>query len=121
MLQTYQWNAGRWDTKPDVAVCVPPNLYSPSKNYLAAMQPDGNLVIYQQTAVWDTKTSRQGKGPFCMRLQTDGNLGLYDSTNKPSWYSNSYGRGQGPYSVALQNNGSFQIIDCLKTVIWSSS
>ena len=102
-------------------VCAEPNMISPSYTYIAAMQPDGNLVIYQQTAVWDTKTSRQGKGPFCMRLQTDGNLGLYDSTNKPSWYSNSYGRGKGPYSVALQNNGSFQIIDCLKTVIWSSS
>ena len=128
MLQTYQWNAGRWNTKPDVAVCVPPNLYSPSNDYLAAMQPDGNLVVYKQSdAVFDTKftkfgtrSNEIGQGPYCLRIQPDGNLVLYDSTGKGMWYANSYNRGKGPYKLNMQIDGNLVLYDSNSKAIWNS-
>jgi hypothetical protein len=128
MSQTYQWNAGRWNTKPDVSVCVLPNLFSPSKNYLAAMQPDGNLVVYKQSdVVFDTKTTtfgarsnEIGTGPYCLSIQPDGNLVLRDSTGKGMWYANSYKRGKGPYKLNMQIDGNLVLYDSNSQAIWSS-
>ena len=74
-----------------------------------------NKCVFQipYVDVWSSNTSGKGKGPFCLRLQTDGNLGVIDSTNTATWYSNSYNRGQGPYSLNLV------IKDSQQHAIWS--
>ena len=128
MSQTYQWNAGRWNTKPDVSICAPPNLYSPSNNYLAAMQPDGNLVVYKLSdsvfatkfTKFGTRSNEIGTGPYCLRIQPDGNLVLYDSTGKGMWYANSYKRGKGPYKLTMQIDGNLVLYDSNSKAIWNS-
>jgi hypothetical protein len=104
-------------------ICIDYILTSPSNTYYAIMQGDGNLVVYNNSigtsAVWSSNTSGKGKGPFCLRLQTDGNLGIIDSTNTATWYSNSYNRGQGPYSLIMQDDANLVIKDSQQHAIWS--
>jgi hypothetical protein len=70
------------------------SLISPSGQYKAKMQFDGNFVIYNGnqetgTAVWATSTSGNYLAHFT--LQTDGNLIVFSSTGAVSWASNAYG------------------------------
>ena len=70
--------------------------------------------------VWNTGTSGKGTGPFCLRIQSDGNLGLYDSTGKATWYANSYKQGKGPYRLNLQDSGELVLLDSNNQKTWGS-
>ena len=63
-----------------------------NSKYQAAMQSDGNLVVYtvpSGNVIWSSGTSGQGTGPYRFNYQSDGNLVVYDSTGKPLWDSKS--------------------------------
>jgi hypothetical protein len=53
------------------------------------MQGDGNLVLYDSadTALWDSKTSGKGTGPYRAVMQDDCNFVVYDSTGSATWSS----------------------------------
>ncbi|MER5762105.1 hypothetical protein [Streptomyces sp. NPDC002082] len=68
--------------------------------YLAAMQGDGNFVLYNadhRTPYWATNTQR-APGQFTAAIQTDGNFVVYtgppDALRNPIWASNTVA-GQG--------------------------
>ena len=66
------------------------SMQSDNKLHTLIMQPDGNVVLYDQRnqPLWATNTGgRITPGRFIM--QTDGNLVLYDSNGKPRWASNT--------------------------------
>ena len=88
-------------------------LFSPSGNFFAVLQPDGNFVEYQEsglgrTAVWSTATA--GRGSSSVVLQSDGNLVLYPASGPAVWSS----------STALSSHDSLQMQDDGNLVVYSS-
>src|ERR1700730_5054136 len=76
---------------PGQALAPGQSMQSDNKLHTLVMQPDGNVVLYNQRsqAIWATNTGGLiTPGKFTM--QTDGNLVLYDSNGKPRWASNTY-------------------------------
>lgn len=53
--------------------------------------------------------------------QTDGNLVIYDSTNKPVWASNTSGKGVGPYKSVMQSDGNYVLYDSTGKPLWASN
>ncbi len=56
--------------------------------YIAKMQSDGNFVIYNSdSSLWSTKTNGYGNGTNILKLNNNGNLAIYDSTqcNNEYW------------------------------------
>ncbi|XP_074586921.1 uncharacterized protein LOC141842827 [Curcuma longa] len=80
-------------------------------DYTFIMQSDCNLVLYDKgRAVWASKTN--GRGPNCvLRLRTDGNLVVYDGSNKLVWASNT-GGSRGYYILVLQRDRNVVIYGC---------
>ncbi len=59
----------------------------------AIMQPDGNLVVYDQTRkpLWSSATN--GSGSSILKLQNDGNLVIYQSgATNATWASDTPGK-----------------------------
>jgi len=56
------------------------------------MQPDGNLVLYDQNKkpLWNSST--WGKGASRLVMQDDGNLVVYSASGAPTWYTNTVGQ-----------------------------
>jgi hypothetical protein len=82
--------------------------------FIAAMQTDGNFVIYGSgKALWATHTA--GANAYAT-MQTDGNFVIYSSTNAPLWSSRSYGPGS---NLVLQNDGNLVIYNPHGRAIWS--
>ena len=80
---------------------------SPDGSHIAVVQSDGNVVVYNTTtgaALWATGTNGASL-PVTFTYQKDGNLVLYDSTNKALWASGTNGKPSD--SVAMQNDGNF--------------
>jgi hypothetical protein len=72
-------------------------------SYNLTMQRDCNLVLYDNgRAEWSTGTDNRGSGCF-VRMQTDGNLVLYDGSERVLWASNT-DREQGNYVLILQRD-----------------
>jgi len=55
-----------------------------------AMQPDGNLVIYdhQRQALWNSGTG--GNRGAVLSVQDDGNVVIYSSDRRPLWHTATY-------------------------------
>lgn len=67
------------------------SVQSDNKLHTLIMQPDGNVVLYNQysQSIWATNTGGLiTPGKFIM--QTDGNLVLYDSDGNSRWASNTW-------------------------------
>lgn len=67
------------------------------KNYTdctVCVQPDGNVVVYDQSnaPLWSSGTNGRGGGNVRLVMQDDGNLVLYDMNNSPLWSTNTAGR-----------------------------
>jgi hypothetical protein len=66
-------------------------IISANKNYLATLREDGNFIVYvsshfvNSNIVWQTNTGGNGKGPYRLTAQEDGDIVVYDSTNHPLW------------------------------------
>ncbi len=91
------------------------------------MQVDGNLVLYRSrdfvssTAVWASGTNGKGSAPFRLTMQADGNLVIYDSTNKETWASGTNGKGVGPYRLVMQNDLNCVIYDSNNRAKWTTT
>ena len=102
------------------SVC-PSKLTSPSGACVAVTQDDGNYVVYESgTAIWDSKTTGQGTGPYRTDMQNDGNLVLYDSKDTALWDSKTYDRGTGPYRAIMQDDCNLVVYDSAGSPTWSS-
>jgi hypothetical protein len=79
-------------------------LQTPARNFTAAFQTDGNLVIYDRNwrALWHTGTS--GNPNSRLTKQTDGNLVIYDRNWRALWHTGTYR--SGPNFLALQEDGN---------------
>jgi hypothetical protein len=108
------------DTCVSGSVC-PSKLTSTSGTCVAITQDDGNYVVYESgTAIWDSKTTGQGTGPYRTDMQNDGNLVLYDSKDTALWDSKTWGRGTGPYKAIMQDDCNLVIYDSTGSAMWSS-
>jgi hypothetical protein len=69
-------------------------LLSPSGQYMAKMQADGNFVVYNGNQETGTPIWAANTGPVnfaYLKFQTDGNLVVYNSAGGALWGSNAYG------------------------------
>ncbi|PKU68030.1 Mannose-specific lectin [Dendrobium catenatum] len=67
------------------------------------IQSDCNLVLYEfGNPLWSSGTNGQGLGCY-VTLQSDGNLVIYDQSNKAIWASNTNGE-TGNYLLILQKD-----------------
>ena len=82
-------------------------LTSPSGRFRAAMQGNGNFVVYDgDSAKWSTVTA--GTGANRLVMQGDGNLVLY-AGNTPKWTSNTAGTGS--TRLVLQDDGNLVLYE----------
>jgi len=58
--------------------------------------------------------------PYSLRMQTDGNLVIYDGKNAKVWSTSTNGRGVGPFRLVLQDSGILSVFDAKDTVTWTS-
>ncbi|MEU3911054.1 hypothetical protein [Streptomyces sp. NPDC029721] len=89
------------------------------QNYELAMQEDGNLVIYNNTAtpIWSSNTWNHSGSTFT--FQTDGNLVVYAAGGGPAlWSSGTWGN---PGStLAFQQDGNLVIYNSSHQAIWAT-
>jgi hypothetical protein len=98
---------------------LPPgaSIRSPDGHYRVVMQGDGNLVEYVGSrALWHTNTD--GHPGAVARMQSDGNLVVYDTNMTALWSAGTGGR-TGTFRADLQNDANF-IVYSGSTAIWSS-
>ena len=74
------------------------SIWSSCATFEARMQGDGNFVVYKHvdgetTAIWASNTNGKGEGPYCLKMQEDNNLVVYDSNGSPTWASNTMCKG----------------------------
>jgi len=79
-------------------------LWSPSHQYYASFQTDGNLVVYGPTgaATWNSGT--YGQGGTELRMQTDGNLVIYTPSVSAVWSTATWNSGSSNRLV-MQDDG----------------
>jgi len=93
-------------------------LRSPNGEYRAAMQADGNFVVYHhQRALWASNTVHSG-GHFWLINQTDGNVVVYDKDDKALWATGTNGKTTHSRLV-IQNDGNL-VLYSDSTAIWAS-
>lgn len=84
--------------------------------FTLSMQTDSNLVLYEgDTALWNTGTV--GQHVAFMIMQADGNLVLYNTSEKAVWSSGT--PGYETASLAIQNDGNL-VIYYKSRAIWNS-
>ncbi len=94
----------------------PQTLSSGTGQYVAAMQSDGNFVVYGDgRALWSSGTG--GNPRARLVLQDDGNLVLYAVGGQALW--NSRTAGHSSPSLQLQNDGAL-VVSSGSTPLWSS-
>ncbi|MDD5632902.1 MAG: hypothetical protein PHI13_12870 [Methylococcales bacterium] len=84
-------------------------LISDSGRYHLILQPDGNLVIYNEPEHeprW--KTDPRGNDVSYVEIQTDGNLVMYTDDRQARWASDSVGS-IGNYILGMQSDGNLVI------------
>ena len=101
---------------------------STDQEYVLIAQSDGNLVLYEVIGqpptpngsfvgkpLWATQTN--GKSAATFKVQTDGNLVVYDKSNKALWASNTAGKI--PVYLAIQTDGNLVLY--IATAAWASN
>ncbi|NCU30781.1 hypothetical protein EOM57_03160 [Candidatus Saccharibacteria bacterium] len=87
------------------------------RKYQLTLQPDGNLVLYNNSKpIWSTMTIGNNPAKY-LQLQPDGNLVLYDKNNLPLWSSKTEGNGES--MLIVQNDGNV-VLYKNNTPTWSS-
>ena len=100
----------------------PNELYSDTNACFAAMQQDGNLVIYKGAALWASNTVGFGAGaPYKWWMQANGNVVAHDRNGTPVWATNTNGLGAGaPYRLDMGDECALVVYDKNDAVIWTS-
>jgi cell wall-associated NlpC family hydrolase len=94
------------------------SLWSGPNGYWAAMQSDGNFVIYNSSnghEVWDSGTSVPGSR---ITMQGDGNLVIYDPAGTALWSSDTAGNYN--VSATMQSDSDFVLYGPTSRPLWSS-
>ncbi|HSW85480.1 MAG TPA: bulb-type lectin domain-containing protein [Candidatus Saccharimonadales bacterium] len=98
------------------------SLYSSDWSHQLILQPDGNLVLYNNSGgghqyIWQSNTYGRSAGHLIM--QPDGNLVLYDASGAYDWQSNTYGSGSNNYLV-VQPDGNMVVYKGAGGWAWQS-
>jgi hypothetical protein len=59
-------------------------------------------------------------GAVYLKMQSDGNLVLYNDGKKALWSSGTYGRGVAPYRTIMQDDGNLVLYDAKSSPLWHS-
>jgi hypothetical protein len=112
-------------------------LLSQNSKYAAAMQSDGNFVIYAEgVAIWSTQTQNRQRAPYRLAVQPDGNLVIYGSSDQDvslggygvcpagsacvaTWFTGPRG-GSAPYTLTMQDDGNLVMYDSTSRAVWAS-
>jgi len=103
-------------------------LISPSGNFVAIQQSDGNLCTYEAKngvyvggQTW-CSNAHPGNGSYQLIMQTDGNVCVYNkgTTTDSIWCSMSNGRGTGPWRLVMQDDGNLVEYDATNNAVWST-
>jgi len=101
-------------------------LMSLNEKFKAAMQPDGNFVIYNKgneasSAVWSTHTYNRGRAPYRLVMHSNGRLVVYDAKEEALWTMKSTEKAGGPGQyLVIENDGSLSVYDQSDKKLWSS-
>ena len=88
-------------------------------SFMAAMQPDGNLVVYRGAiALWNSKTN--GNPGAKATLQIDGNFVIYKANGAPAWASGTL-RPHGATRLTMQGDGNLVLFDYDGVALWSTN
>jgi uncharacterized protein YjdB len=101
-------------------------LLSPSGEFQAYMQHDGNFVIYNVSimpykALWASNTVNRSETGRYFFFQNDGNLVVYSTTRTPHppvWSPNIHGRGA--ERLVMQNDGNLVAYTSQGVAVWDS-
>ncbi|MFT4263652.1 MAG: hypothetical protein QM572_09750 [Nocardioides sp.] len=91
---------------------------SPNGTFELVLEPDGNLVLYDNQTrahVWESHTTTG----TTLLMQSDGNLVLYDSAGKAPWATGSNSPTANKF--LLRNDGTLQVVDPTGKALWSSA
>lgn len=93
------------------------HLQTPDRKLRLVFQNDSNLVLYSNgKATWDSGTV--GKPGAVVRMQSDGNLVLYDAAGKALWFTET---SRNPNAqLRIQQDGNLVIYNDQDLAIWSS-
>jgi len=103
-------------------------LLSSSGQFQAVMNTNGNFVLYELQygpvliQTWSSNITHVGKGPFKLKMKSDGNLVIYDTdTNKSAWSSITAGKGSGWFKLWIRNDGNLVIDDGDWNQTWATN
>ena len=117
---TYQRPAGASDSLlKDKSLGKNESIWSQSGKYQAAMQGDGNFVVYNKATnkpIFATNTVGKGARIY---MQHDSNLVIYNSSNKPVWASNTVKKGG--VKLVMQNDGNLVMYTSAGKPVWASN
>lgn len=94
--------------------------------YTAILNENGNLIVKQVSLfltnnLWSSGTYDITPLAYCLIMQEDGNLCLYDGSGTLRWESHTYGLGNLPYKTVMQNDGNFVIKNSLGNIVWQTN
>jgi len=99
-------------------------LVSNNNQYVAAMQPEGNLVVYDLNqngaAIWYTDTTTAPDNQFLVLQSTDGNLVVYNGANGVNGARWASHRGNYPGQLIMQGDGNLVVYDASGIARWDS-
>lgn len=101
--------------KPGQSLKMNEFLLSKNRQYRLDYQSDGNLAIYDLTITYPQGTSpihkqiwsanTQTHTPGKVEMQSDGNLGMWNSADQPVWSTNTANHRKRGVCAVLQDNG----------------
>ena len=98
-------------------------IYSKNHKFRLVMQPDGNLVEFDENnnQIWESSTSNQGTPhQNYLVMQGDGNLVMHDNHANYIWNTNVYFFGTRPFTLSIEDNGNIVIRDSKRLITWQS-
>jgi hypothetical protein len=118
------------DTKPknklrfDEVLEAGQELKSESGSYRLKMRPDGNLVGYSgpvdadAAIFWSSGTKNEGKAPYHLIFQEDGNVVLYDINGRALWKTGTDGKPADHF--VMQDDRNIVLYDFERNPKWES-
>lgn len=99
-------------------------IQSANGRYVAVMQGDGNMVVYDYgtgRSIWDSGTAGLAPGGGLV-MQSDGNLVVYDVAGQAQWNTGTAGPGiNRAMTLVMQDDGNLVVYDSKGgTALWSS-
>lgn len=92
-------------------------LETADRRFKLVLQNDGNLVLYSPNrATWNSRTAN--KDSAYLKMQADGNMVIYDSSDHPLWDTNTYHH-SGVHLV-VQPDGNLVLYDGRNNPVWNT-